>query len=256
MTQYTTSDDTDDITWTIRVKNTGTNLDRINFTLSGEFERLGTDGVRKAIATLDPDTVVLDPDAYKDIILTVPRALLPTVGNVRITVTGTSATNALVSAKILTDTIVTAGTGQPPPTTPGTGQPPPTTPGSGTIQSLHTVVISEFMFEGGGGTTALPQWIEVYNASDSVVNLNGWKLQWNSLQPAPIAVATVLDVDFRIPPQQARLIVTALGKYSGSNLSNAAVYELQSQRIADSLLIESLLNITDGFSLKLVNPAR
>ena len=69
------------------------------------------------------------------------------------------------------------------------------------------------MFEAGGGAD-LPQWIEVYNGSSSKVNLRGWKLSWKRLQPSLLEVTTTFREDFIIPPQQSRLIVTALGRYS------------------------------------------
>ena len=232
LTRTSTTDDAEDITYTLRLTNTGTSSDGINFAISGD---VGT-------ATINLNRIVLFPDSFEDITLTIPRAALSAAGTYNVAVTATSENDPTVTTTLTTKTTVTGDT------VPGDTSTPinPTNPiePTGPDVSTHQVVLSEFMFEAGGGETDLPQWIEVYNNSSSVVNLSGWKLHWKSLKPSLLELTFTFDGDFRIPPQQARLIVTAVGRHSGGgNLSDDDVYQLP------------LLNITgSGFSLKLTNP--
>ena len=231
---------TRDATYTLNIENNGTNLDQIFLTVSGELDN----------ATLNPTKVLLDPGTEGVVTLTIPRASFSKPGSFEMNVTAVSENDVAAAATFSIYVYVTDDRPIiPDPTLP---TPDPTLPTPD--QSTNKVILSEFMFEAGGGKTALPQWIEVYNSGNSAVNLRGWKLEWNSLQPTPVAVTTTLDADFRIPAQQARLIVTALGKYSGSNLSNATVYQLRSEKIGEGLIIEYIQDITGGFSLKLTNP--
>ncbi len=258
--QTTTMDDTDDITYTLRLTNTGLLPDRINFTISGD---VGT-------AALDIREVVLYPDDYNDSTLTIPRTALSNAGTYYVTITATSENNPTVTAIAVTNTTVTGDTST---ITGDTSTPTnPTEPIEPTDpdQSTYQVVLSEFMFEAGDGETGLPQWIEVYNNSSSEVNLRGWKLQWTRLQPTSLEATTTIDRDLLVPPQQARLIVTALGRHSGGgNLSEDAVYQLPPllpDGLEEAISIKQLreilggvlsLTLTDifngGFSLRLTN---
>ena len=124
--------------------------------------------------------------------------------------------------------------------------------------SPHKVVFSEVMFESEGGEGSLPQWIEVYNNSTNEVNLRGWKLHWKRLQPTLLEVTTTFKEDFRIPAQQSRLIITALGRHSGGgNLSDEVVYQLHvlhAEELAQNDIANRNRLITrGGFSLKLTN---
>ena len=123
---------------------------------------------------------------------------------------------------------------------------------------FHKVVFSEVMFESVGGEDGLPQWIEVYNNSTKEVNLRGWKLHWKRLQPTLLEVTTTFKEDFRIPAQQSRLIITALGRHSGGgNLSDEVVYQLHvlhAEELAQNDIANRNRLITrGGFSLKLTN---
>ena len=123
---------------------------------------------------------------------------------------------------------------------------------------LPRVVFSEFMFEAGGGNTALPQWIEVYNSGNSAVNLRGWKLRWKRLKPSLLEATATFDTDFHIPPQQTRLIATALGRHSGNaNLFDDSVYQLTSlytEELEQETTVSRLqIFSSGGFSLKLTN---
>ena len=120
--------------------------------------------------------------------------------------------------------------------------------------STYKVFFSEFMFEVSGEEAALPQWFEVYNNGNAAVNLRGWKLQWKNPLPSLIEETATFDVDFRIPPQQSRLIVIALGRYSGVNLSKDAVYQLSGSLKSIISLFPFKDRTLGGFSLKLINP--
>ena len=115
------------------------------------------------------------------------------------------------------------------------------------------------MFESEGGDDSLPQWIEVYNDSKLNVNLRGWKLQWNRLQPSLLEVTTTFKEDFIIPVQQSRLIVTSLGRHSGGGkLLDDDVYQLHrlhaEELVQNDIENRNRLMTRGGFSLKLINP--
>ena len=125
-------------------------------------------------------------------------------------------------------------------------------------QPTHKVVFSEFMFESAGGDDGLPQWLEVHNGSTSEINLRDWKLQWKRLKPSLLEVTTTFKEDFIIPPQQSRVLVTALGRHSeGDKLSDDAVYQLHVLHAAelaqDDIVNRNRLITRGGFSLKLIN---
>ena len=235
LTRTTTTDDIDDITYVLRVTNTGNQEDEIHFTISGD---VGT-------AQVNPSRTVLSPDSYQDIILTISRAALSDAGMYNTIVTGHSVNNPRRTASVTTITTVTGDT------------PTPTNPTEPDL-STHEVAFSEFMFESAGGVNGLPQWLEVYNNSTSSINLRGWKLQWKRLKPSVLEATATFDTDFHIPPQQSRLIVTALGRHSANGaLSDASVYQLSSlyaEELAREVLVSRLqIFSSGGFSLKLTN---
>ena len=154
--------------------------------------------------------------------------------------------------------------------------------------TTHSVVFSEVMFESEGGTDGLPQWIEVYNSSNSEINLRDWKLQWKRLQPSlsevttafspdgtllataslppsPLEVTTTFNGEFIIPAQQSRLIVTDSGRYGDSKhgdkakLSDDDVYPLHLFHTVElgqnDVANRNRLITRGGFSLKLINAA-
>ena len=126
--------------------------------------------------------------------------------------------------------------------------------------TTHSVVFSEVMFESEGGKDSLPQWIEVYNSSNSEINLHDWKLQWKRLQPSLLEATTTFNGEFIIPAQQSRLIVTALGRHGGgTKLSNDAIYPLYLSHIVElgqnDAANRNRLITRGGFSLKLINAA-
>ena len=235
LTQTTSTADTEDITYTLRVTNTSDTLDQVELTVSGDVDT----------ATLDPTSVVLETETYDDVTLTIPRAALSDAHTYSVTVTATSENDSTVTAIVATQTTITVG-------------PPTPTETTRSDQTTHTVVFSEFMFESAGGENGLPQWIEVYNNSAKEINLRGWKLHWKRLQPSLLEVTTTFKEDFIIPVQQSRLIVTSLGRHSGGGkLLDDDVYQLHRLH-AEELAQNDIENrnhlITrDGFSLKLIN---
>ncbi len=87
------------------------------------------------------------------------------------------------------------------------------------------LILSEFMFESEGGLHAFPQWIEVFNTTDTAINLRGWQLEWYRKEPKLLDVTTTFLADFIIPASSARIITSVSGRNSGGNLSNA-IYSL------------------------------
>ena len=130
--------------------------------------------------------------------------------------------------------------------------------GTDDADTAPKVVFSEIMFASEGGENSLPQWIEMYNNTSREINLSGWKLQWKRLQPSLSEVTTTFQ-DFIIPPQQSKLLVTALGRHTmASDLSDAAVYQLHvlhAEELGQNDIANRNRLITrGGFSLKLLNP--
>ena len=121
--QTSTISDTEDITYTLRLTNTGSSSDRINFTVSGDIET----------ATVSLSSIELFPDSYEDITLTIPRTALAETGTYSVTVKATSANDPTVNATAFTTTIITSGS---------TGEPGPPQPIEPTEPVTHKVVRS------------------------------------------------------------------------------------------------------------------
>ena len=250
LTQTTSTTDTEDITYTLRVTNTSDTIDQVELTASGDVDT----------ATLDPTSVVLEAETYDDVTLTIPRAALSDAGTYSVTVTATSENDSTVIAIVTTQTIITDDLTASTELTEQTGNNGNNGNNGTTLsdQATHKVVFSEFMFESMGGEDGLPQWIEVYNNSAKEINLNGWKLKLKRLQSVSFEVTTTFKEDFIIPVEQSRLIVTSLGRHSGGGkLLDDDVYQLNLLH-ADELTREDIelhnrLIDRGGFSLKLTN---
>ena len=80
-------DDTEDVTYTLRVTNVGSNLDQIHLKMIGDVED----------ATLDHAAVLLEPGIHEDVTLTLPRAALSDVGWYTVSVTATSENDATIT---------------------------------------------------------------------------------------------------------------------------------------------------------------
>ena len=227
---------TEDLTLTLRLTNIGSNEDVISVHVTGDIRT----------ATVNPNSVILQSDISEDIILTIPRLALSNAGTYNVTVTVTSGHDPNIKRSVTTTLTVKDDTSTP------TNPINPTEPTQPDL-STHKVIFSEFMFEVGGGETALPRWFEVYNNSNATVNLRGWKLQWKSSLPSLEETAT-FNVDFPIPSQQSRLIVTALGRYSGGNLSDNSVNQFSGILGVIISYFPFKISSLNAFSLKLINP--
>ena len=72
------------------------------------------------------------------------------------------------------------------------------------------VRVSELMFETEGPGRELPQWIEVYNRSETPVNLKGWELAVETRTGEVHRHASLRLKSVLIPPKQTVLLVTGL----------------------------------------------
>ena len=227
--QIIAPDSTEDVTYTLRVTNSGTVADTINLEMLGDVT-----GV-----VLSQTTMELGPDVAQDVTVTIPRSALTEQRTYRLNVKATSEGDPTQVAQLIFQTVLT-------------DEDPENVVIEETTQS---VIITEFMFETTGGAEALPLWIELYNNSTAAVNLRGWKLQWQQMKPTPVKLTITLKEDFTIPSEQCRLIVSTFDRHSsGSKLGNEDVYSLLRLHAEEFVLsevdVKSLIN-HDGFSLKL-----
>ena len=225
-------------TYTLILTNSGTTADTINLEVLGDIDD----------AAISPDSTSLDPGTAQEILLTVPPGELEGELAVKATSDGDNTKTAQFTIQ---------GSSTPTDTGTDTGTDPTTTPEIPIEPTTVSIIFSEFMFESEGGENSLPQWIEVYNNSSKETNLRGWKLQWTRVQLPPVETTTTFKEDFIIPPQQSRLIVTAVGRHAGnSNLSSQAVYALHllhAEELAqDAIENRNRIITKDGFSLKLL----
>ena len=229
--QIIAPDSTEDITYTLRVTNSGTVADTINLEMLGDVT-----GVVLSQTTMD-----LGPDVAQDVTVTIPRSALTEQRTYRLNVKATSEGDPTQVAQLIFQTVLT-------------DEDPENVVIEETTQSI---IITEFMFETTGGAEALPLWIELYNNSTAAVNLRGWKLQWEQMKPMPVELTLTLKEDFTIPRQQCRLIVSTFDRHStGSKLGNEDVYSLLRLHAEEFVLsevdVKTMIN-NDGFSLKLQN---
>ncbi|MXV76149.1 hypothetical protein F4Z99_17985 [Candidatus Poribacteria bacterium] len=111
--------------------------------------------------------------------------------------------------------------------------------------SMDRITISEIMVATKGGS--LPQWIELYNPSDThAVSLKGWKLE----VVTPRSYAT-LDTfpEKPIKPQETLLMVSKQGR-SSNNLQNEQIYDL-----SNLPHLQNLVLLREEFHMKLSNAA-
>ena len=229
-TQIIAPDSTEDVTYTLRVTNSGTVSDTVNLEMLGDVT-----GV-----VLSQNSIDLEPDVAQDVTLTVPRNVLTEQRIYRITVKGTSEGDPTQIAQIIFQTVVTDD------------------PENVVIpETTEAVIFTEFMFETTGGEDSLPQWIELFNNSTSEVNLRGWKLQWRKVKPVPVEITLTVKENFTIPSQQCRIIVSTFGRHSGGGrLANKDVYSLlasHAEEFVQAAVDSTSLMNRDGFSLKLMN---
>ncbi len=116
------------------------------------------------------------------------------------------------------------------------------------------VRISELMSETQGPSDALPQWIELYNASPTPVDLEGWQLAIETRTAERHRHARLKLKTFSLPPKQTGILVTGQGKRS-SRLPIDRVYDL-SKAHSDvfSRYLKNTIIGTDGFFVELIHP--
>ena len=118
--------------------------------------------------------------------------------------------------------------------------------------SMDGITISEIMVASKGGN--LPQWIELYNSSDThAVNLKGWGLEIQNRRSTNFKGrinATLTFKERTVEPQETLLIISKQGQKS-NNFRNGQIYNLSNQHpnLQDMVLSE------EGFYLKLNNAA-
>ncbi len=126
-----------------------------------------------------------------------------------------------------------------------------------TLSAPGQIGFSELMFASKGGLHSLPQWIELYNNSDTeAVNLRGWKLQIEARDANGKHRYAVIPLEeVHIPASQTVLIVTWVGHNSG-NFPEDRVYNFfghHSNQFEQNQHRNMLLGLS-GFYLKLSDP--
>ena len=120
------------------------------------------------------------------------------------------------------------------------------------IDDSDKIAISEIMVASKGGS--LPQWIELYNRSDThAVNLKGWTLEIQNRRSTNFKGrinATLTFKDGTVEPQETLLIISKQDRAS-NHFQNEQIYNLSNQHpnLQDMVLSE------EGFYLKLSNAA-
>ena len=116
------------------------------------------------------------------------------------------------------------------------------------INPTYQIIMSELMVASNGGS--LPQWIELYNPSNTdEVNLKDWKLEIQNQQSADFNGRLNVTFNFKdrkIKPQDTLLVVSKQGRYSG-NFPKDQVYNLSTLHPN----LQSLVLSEKGFHIKL-----
>ena len=148
---------------------------------------------------------------------------------------------------------------QPTPPQPSPPEPTPVEPPR-TLSKLSApghISFSELMLTSEGGARSLPQWIELYNNSNTTpVNLWGWTLEIEAHDADGSYRRGVISLeDLPIPPNQTALIVTWTGRNSGDfpadRLYNFFTHHSDAfeQNRHRNMVLGQV-----GFSLKLLDP--
>ena len=139
----------------------------------------------------------------------------------------------------------------------------PGAPGYGAAVGFNATLpdevrFSELMFSTEGASRRLPQWIELYNASATPVDLEGWALAVETRTDTTHRHATLTLNPMEIPPKQTVLLVVGTGR-NDVVLPPERIYDLSeahpdvfhNRRLRNTLL--TLLG-SEGFFLKLTHP--
>ncbi len=114
----------------------------------------------------------------------------------------------------------------------------------------HQVSFSELMLTSKGGLHSLPQWIELYNDSETEVDLRGYQLHIEARDAAGAHRHGLITLKgLRIPAHQTALIVTWHGR-SSREIPRETVYNVSDQKAFDRNAVLG----ERGFFLKLLDP--
>ena len=134
---------------------------------------------------------------------------------------------------------------------PGSSRPP------NQLSATGPISFSELMFTSKGGLRSMPQWIELYNNSDTAtVNLNGWQLTIEARDADGTHRHAVITLEeLRIPPNKTALIVTWSGRHS-DDIQDSRVYRFFSHHSGDfeQNTHRNMVLGREGFFLKLADP--
>ncbi len=117
------------------------------------------------------------------------------------------------------------------------------------------VRITELMYETQGAAGPLPEWIELYNASATPVDLQSWQLRLENRIENTYQDATLTLKPIEIPAKQTVLLVNGKGRHAGA-LPPHRIYDLSAahwEAFGQRRLKNTLLS-RDGFFLQLIHP--
>ncbi len=134
---------------------------------------------------------------------------------------------------------------------------PEPTPRPSQLSALGQISFSELMFTSKGGPRSLPQWIELYNNSDTAtVNLSTWGLTIEARDADGTHRHAVITLqELIIPPNETALIVTSSGRRS-EDIQDNRVYNFFNYH-SDEFEQNEHQNMVlgqAGFFLKLADP--
>ncbi|MXZ02083.1 lamin tail domain-containing protein [Candidatus Poribacteria bacterium] len=118
------------------------------------------------------------------------------------------------------------------------------------------VRITELMFETQGPSGPLSQWIELYNASATPVDLEGWQLGIETRTAESHRHALLTLTTFSLPPKQTVILAAGQGNRRPRTLPANRVYDLTKAHadVFSRHLDENTIIGTDGFFVELIHP--
>ena len=151
-----------------------------------------------------------------------------TLGSTTGTYTITARASGITQTVTFTATATAAPVQQPDQPDPTPDLDPDPDPTLGTLSKLShpgQISFSELMLTSRGGLHSLPQWIELYNNSDTeTVNLRSWQLTIEARDANGTHRSAIIPLEeFTIAPNQTALIVTSGGRHS-AEIPDSRVY--------------------------------
>ena len=143
------------------------------------------------------------------------------------------------------------------------GENDPGAPGYGAAVDFNATLpdevrFSELMFETQGPSDAFPQWIELYNASATAVDLKDWQLGIETRTAEKQRYGRLTLKTFTLPPKETMILVTKPGIRS-RRLPVNRIYDLSEELSKADLKgfnrrLKNAIIGTDGFFLELIHP--